>query len=362
MGLIRDALGSALGSNQVNNGFGGGPRLPLRPPGPRGPSHDYGMQSPRQDYPVMGAYPGRGYQSIDKPLSDQMQQRYNNYHEQYSQPPRYEPPPSDRRNWNQGQYYDGQYNDLSSTRDVRYSRNGGFRPLALPQIAYGDGQPFLRGYSNDLVQYGISPEEFMQVLDAINVAIIPNPENQIFQKGANIAGWFLPGAAGIGLAVGQLGAGIGSAVGHSSLLSQALSDANLRLFVPNGLEICIGKTTDVDAEVGIASASGQSNSFYGLSPEERQAYYGDLIAPLSRVLPPLQQSGRSDPIAMLGRGLANRGNQKKMKKAEKGIAKGKTKDLDSLEGGLKWLMVRKASANALAYWEKTLQQNNAPIR
>ena len=99
----------------------------------------------------------------------------------------------------------------------------------------------------------------------------------------------------------------------------------------------IGKTTDVDAEVGIASASGRSDSLYGLSPEERQAYYGDLIAPLSRVLPPLQQSGRSDPIAMLGRGLASRDSQKKKQKAEKDIAKGKTKDLDSLEGGLKWV-------------------------
>lgn len=72
-----------------------------------------------------------------------------------------------------------------------FSRNGAFRPFALPQIAYGDGQPFLRGYSNELVPYGIPPEEFIRVLDAINVAIIPNPENQIFQKGANIAGWFV---------------------------------------------------------------------------------------------------------------------------------------------------------------------------
>lgn len=87
----------------------------------------------------------------------------------------------------------------------------------------------------------------------------------------------------------------------------------------------------------MASASGRSNSSYGLSPEQRQGYYGDLIAPLSRVLPPLQQSGRSDPIAMLGQGLSSRDSQKKMQKAQKDVAKGKTKDLDSLEGGLKWV-------------------------
>ena len=66
-----------------------------------------------------------------------------------------------------------------------------YRPLILPQIAYGEGQPFLRGYSTELEQYGISNDKFLEILDAINVAIIPNPEVQIFQKGANIAGWFM---------------------------------------------------------------------------------------------------------------------------------------------------------------------------
>jgi hypothetical protein len=52
----------------------------------------------------------------------------------------------------------------------------------------------------------------------------------------------------------------------------------------------------------------------------------------------LQQNGRNDPVAMLGRSLANRTNQKKMQKAEKDITKGKkNKNLDSLEGGLKWV-------------------------
>lgn len=361
MGMIRDAIGSALGSDQVNNGFGGGPRLPFvnkdngrdngnpslsgwkqsRSPDqgygvyvddrnpytldgmqgrmtqssdPRGSSYDYGMQYPGRDLPSFGTYPDRGYQSIDRSPPDQMQ-RYQGNRDQFAQPWRCESAASNGRNWDQGQPYYRQSNDIGNIRDMPYSRNGVFRPLALPQIAYGDDQPFLRGYSNEFVQYGISPEEFIRVLDAINVAIIPNPENRIFQKGANIAGWFLPGAAGIGLMAGQVGVGVGSAVGHASALSRVLSDANLKLFVPNGLEICIGKTANVDAEVNITSASGQSDHMYGLSPEGRQAYYGDLIAPLSRVLPPLQQSGRTDPIAMLGRGIASRDSQKKMKKS-----------------------------------------------
>jgi hypothetical protein len=82
-----------------------------------------------------------------------------------------------------------------STRDVQLRSSSCeqdfFRPLVLPQIAYGDGQPFLRGYSDKLAHYGIYEMDFIALVDAVNVAILPNPENQIFQKGANIAGWFV---------------------------------------------------------------------------------------------------------------------------------------------------------------------------
>lgn len=71
------------------------------------------------------------------------------------------------------------------------SRQAYFRPLVLPQVAYGAGHPFLRGYSDELARYGISDADFVAILDSINVAMVPNPENQIFQKGANIAGFFL---------------------------------------------------------------------------------------------------------------------------------------------------------------------------
>ncbi|KAJ5938691.1 hypothetical protein N7466_001825 [Penicillium verhagenii] len=175
---------------------------------------------------------------------------------------------------------------------------------------------------------------------------------------------FRPGAAGIGLAVGQIGVGIGAAVGHASVVNRNLSKANLDMFLPNGLEICIGKTKDLEAELGLNPASSQSQSLFGATPGQRCAQYGDMIAPLSQVLSPLEQSGRNDPIAKLGRGLASRGDQKKVQKAEKDMAKkgGKNKKLDSLEGGLKWLIIRKASANAVAHWEQTLDQSNAAIQ
>lgn len=48
---------------------------------------------------------------------------------------------------------------------------------------------------------------------------------------------YRPGAAGIGLMAGQIGVGLGSAVGHASAVNRVLSSANLQLFLPKGLEI-----------------------------------------------------------------------------------------------------------------------------
>lgn len=61
-------------------------------------------------------------------------------------------------------------------------RQSQFRPLALPQITYGDGAPFARGYTDELRRYGITEADFIGIVDAINVAMVPNPEVQIFQK------------------------------------------------------------------------------------------------------------------------------------------------------------------------------------
>ncbi|KAL7915889.1 hypothetical protein GGI35DRAFT_9964 [Trichoderma velutinum] len=384
MGLIRDAIGSALGAGQLNNGLSGRPRLPFSNDdsrnsrrssvSPRSQSSSYSQGYPdyanRKEHRRRsssgndsrslpfdqndsryraGQYPDPQYLSpIGRYPPDPMQRTRDGQLTQA--PPAYQTYNGDGRGY-QWQPYDRQpYTDGYYTDDRGFSRSADFRPLALPQIDYGDGQPFLRGYSQELSRYNITREDFIQVLDSINIAIIPNPENQLFQKGANIAGFFLPGAASIGLTLGQIGVGLGTAAGHASQLSSSLLNANMNLFVPNGLEICIGSSADVDAEVGISQGSSRSYST-NVSPGERIASYGDLLAPISQVLPPLQQSGRNDPIAMLGNRMSSRDRQKKLEKAQEKLQKGKNKDMDSLEGGLKWLMVRRASAETLAYWE-----------
>jgi hypothetical protein len=77
--------------------------------------------------------------------------------------------------------------NVRPTYDPRSLRNSEFRLLVLPQIRPGNGEPFLRGYSSELSRYGISHNQFIQALDAINVARTPNPQAQLFQTGANIA-------------------------------------------------------------------------------------------------------------------------------------------------------------------------------
>ncbi|EED17477.1 hypothetical protein TSTA_113030 [Talaromyces stipitatus ATCC 10500] len=327
MGLIRDVLGSAMGADQVKNGFNdrgrhsrtqsGSPQYPPALP-PRSSGYDY-RDSQRSYQQDDYRYDSDDYDSR-QPYMNFVQDR--------------DPRPYSVQQGPQG------YNNSYNVQDLGYSRGAldGFRPFALPQITYGDGQPFLRGYSDELQLYNISFNQFMQALDAINVAIIPNPEAQIFQKGANIAGWvpvssvLLPGAASIGLTVGQIGVGIGTAMGHSSAIAKVMSKANLELFVPNGLEICIGKSKDVDTEVGISSNGGAG---LGAQPEDRAAFYGNHLAPLTNVLPPLQNSGgRSNPLAMLSQQFSDKDNDKKIRKTQEKLAKGKADKYNALERSL----------------------------
>lgn len=224
MGLIKQALGSALGANDVKNGFNG-PRIPFkgndkshlqqqqchcsdkRQPARRSssdfidPSRGQYQNRSRSYSPCekghnRSVFRGQSSPNLDTPISSYGGPLQNQYVASYPDGP----PSYDNVRDSHGQEggyirhsarsYDDQglgrnhhqWNSLSEKR---------FRTLALPQSAYGDGQPFIRGYSEHLQQYGISKPTFIEILDAINVAIIPNPEMQIFQKGANIAGWFL---------------------------------------------------------------------------------------------------------------------------------------------------------------------------
>jgi hypothetical protein len=165
MGLIKDAIHSAMGNDQVKNGFGG-PQLPFR--------------HRNDQIGVSPSLPGTTYSDtrsyINRPYCETAARYQQSDDGEYYQPPPGLPP---RRQ--QCSRYQQPGNDVEKS----------FRPLVLPQIEFGAGQPFLRGYSSTLQRFGISDKQFLGVVDELNIAIVPSPENQIFQKGASIAGWFL---------------------------------------------------------------------------------------------------------------------------------------------------------------------------
>ena len=247
MGLIRDALGSALGANDVKNGFGG-PRLPHRS---RSRSRsNMSNRTPRdestyEDNPSNSSVHNTFARDYQRPYMEQYDKVYlqpvnsrTAYSTDILQPRdvRYENDTNilrprsaddlchDRVNWQESHYARQSDNlmDEDEPPPYEYSTFGSemrserhrssprqranmnyqhsqpehqgksrFRPVALPQLTFGDGKPFLRAYSHELQEFGFSSSSFIQIVDAINVAIIPNPEMQIFQKGAGIAGFFV---------------------------------------------------------------------------------------------------------------------------------------------------------------------------
>lgn len=231
MGLIKDAIGSALGANQVNNGFNG-PSLPFRNKSNQYNQQDTGRLSPLPSpdpYVASGhRYSSRVYysdaeqsapyeredgrynpprpRSIEPGVRDPSYRRDNPfdgprnvvYGEHLFPDPKHWPPmdapPSYASQYENPSYdptQERRHGNARQVRDLSRSASVEFRPFVLPQITYGQGQPFLRGFSDELRRYGISEKEFIEAVDAINVAAVPSPEVQIFQKGANIAGWFL---------------------------------------------------------------------------------------------------------------------------------------------------------------------------
>jgi hypothetical protein len=58
-------------------------------------------------------------------------------------------------------------------------------------VGTGSLFPFVRAYSDQLEDAGILQRVFIEFLDNLNATVIPNPEAQIANKAAGLAGWFV---------------------------------------------------------------------------------------------------------------------------------------------------------------------------
>lgn len=101
--------------------------------------------------------------------------------------------------------------------------------------------------------------------------------------------------------------------------------------------ICTAK--EVNAEVGLSPNEPRRDFVSGLSPQDKVTTYGDLVASLTRVLPPAENIGRQDSIAGLGNFLNGRRTRKKVAKAERRDAwkRGENKRMSQLESSLQWV-------------------------
>ncbi|KAF9774436.1 hypothetical protein IL306_007561 [Fusarium sp. DS 682] len=349
MGILREVIGSAIGSTQessqkkrssYNSGQMSPPRRNLSPYDTPSSSSQSSQPRTRYSYDKKSKYESYEQSVYSDQESLDTQQQAGHYYN--DEPPSYSLHPTDaysngrlrssqsvsRSNIYQQPSYSHSSPQTSTNMGSAFNsssyQNANFRPIALPQIAFGSGEPFLRGYSSELNRYGVTRDKFLRVLDDINVARTPNPEAQIFQKGASIAGWFVPGAATIGLIAGQVGVGVATAASHASIVSKALSKANMELFAPHGLEICIIKTKDLNMELGI-SPYEQHNLPYNMPPVDRLNAYGSRIAYVDQILPERSDLGRRDPLAMAGRALSRKSNQKKAEDAQEKLDKGEKK-------------------------------------
>ncbi|KAK4496406.1 hypothetical protein PRZ48_012386 [Zasmidium cellare] len=214
-------------------------------------------------------------------------------------------------------------NGLNQSFMPSFANGGG----TLPQITSGDGQPFLRAYSNDLSYYGMTARQFVEVIDTINKAIVPNQAKKVFQSAATVAGFFVPGVDAIALMVGQIGIGAGFSYGHAALIARALSKVNLNVFMPAGLEIGIGKSANVDQELGIPEKSVSPSS---PDPESRVA------ATQGKEM--LHQGVRMDVVE------------------DKSVDK-----RDDAEEVTEELIVKPADPQSVEKWHKTLQQSEAAL-
>lgn len=100
--------------------------------------------------------------------------------------------------------------------------------------------------------------------------------------------------------------------------------------------ISIGKTRDVDNELGISTYQ-QQRMPCATPAIDRVASYGPRVAFLTNILPDLPAQGRQDPIALAGRFFGQRSDQKKARRAQKRQDKGRRERLFFSGGEIEWV-------------------------
>ncbi|KAF4634708.1 hypothetical protein G7Y89_g3394 [Cudoniella acicularis] len=125
------------------------------------------------------------------------------------------------------------------------------KPIAIPQIAKGLGQPFSRAWAPELQSHGITQDQFLQFIDGLNVISTANPPLQILNLAGGALGmvphhWTKLAATAI-----QLSARVGTSIISKGRTEIYLRDANSLFFAPRGLKAQIASGDAVGRVLGI---------------------------------------------------------------------------------------------------------------
>jgi hypothetical protein len=107
----------------------------------------------------------------------------------------------------------------------------------LPQITGGYGAPFARGYNPQLAEYGLEQDDFLNFLDALNIAMAPSSPLYVIGTAGLIMGCFPYHWAMIAGTLTQTVAQTALYVIRKILTDRLLKRANSTYFQPRGLKI-----------------------------------------------------------------------------------------------------------------------------
>lgn len=131
------------------------------------------------------------------------------------------------------------------------SSRGLRRPVAIPQVLSGIGQPFARGYSQDLHEPGITMQDFVEFIDNFNVVSAGSPPLQIIDMAGGVVGLIPIHHAQIISGAIQAVGKIGKAAVSKTRGTLFIQKANKDFFNPRGLKVELVTSEALKARSGM---------------------------------------------------------------------------------------------------------------
>ena len=204
------------------------------------------------------------------------------------------------------------------------------RPVCIPQIEAptlrSGPMPFLRCYAPDLSSYDITPTNFVNFIDNLNIVQAANPAIQAVQLVGTGIGfvphhWAQLASGGIGLA-----ASLGSKAVTVTRMSAFLNKVNKEFFKPRGLEAKVVGIEDLRTAAGLCDEDWLPYDF-----DERYERGASVV---EKILQTLSSQGRIATLSLEVLGPEKQGNwldRASASQVEQRIKKSRKERMDKLD-------------------------------